>query len=86
VTVSTVIDNPEQAGEIAGRRAAQQFQRAAADGTPFEKVPAARPLPGGTLEAERMIQSDEPEIQRSGRFWKAFFASFDATLPGFFNQ
>jgi hypothetical protein len=86
MTMSTVIDNPEQAGEIAGRRAAQQFQRAAADGTPFEKVPAARPLPGGALEAERMLESDEPEIKQSGRFWKAFLTSFNATFPGFFNQ
>jgi hypothetical protein len=82
----TAIDNPEQVGEIAGRRAAQQFQRAAAEGVPFEKVPAARPLPGAAIEAEQMLQSDQPEIQRSGRFWKAFLTSFNATFPGFFNQ
>jgi hypothetical protein len=81
-----MIDNPEQAGAVAGERAAQQFQCAAADGVPFERVLAARPLPGGAIQAERMIQSDEPEIQRAGRFWKAFLASFDATFPGFFNQ
>lgn len=84
--MSTVIDNPEQAGEIAGRRAAQQFQRAAAEGTPFDKVSAVRPLPGAAIEAERMIQSDQPEIQQSGRFWKAFLATFNATFPGFRNQ
>jgi hypothetical protein len=79
-------DEPEKAGQIAGERAARQFQRAAADGVPFEKVPAARPLPGAAIEAERMVQSDQPEIQQSGRFWKAFLASFNATFPGFNNQ
>jgi hypothetical protein len=78
--------SPDKAGQIAGERAAQQFQRAAADGVPFERVPAVRPLPGAAIEAERMIQSDQPEIQHSGRFWKAFLASFNATFPGFSNQ
>jgi hypothetical protein len=73
-------------GEIAGRRAAEQFKRAAAEGVPFDKVPACRPLPGLAAQAENLLSDSDPSIRATGRFWLAFLASFSATFPEFFDR
>jgi hypothetical protein len=81
-----MFDKSEQAGQLCGRRAAERYRRAAAEGTPLANVPVIRPTQEWRDEAERMVLSDEPHIRDSGRWWLAYFTAFDAIFPEFVNQ
>ncbi|WP_143029634.1 hypothetical protein [Bradyrhizobium brasilense] len=77
-----IIQNPEHDGERAGRRAAEKFKLAAAEGRPFNRVDAYYPsdIPALTREAEQMVASDSVELQRSGRFWLAYTSTFSKEI------
>jgi hypothetical protein len=53
--LSTVINNPEQAGELAGTRAAQKYRAAAEAGRPLSEVPALHPSQQRKEEVRRMV-------------------------------
>jgi hypothetical protein len=69
-TMSTAVWNPEDAGEIAGKRAGQLYQRAAAQDT-LTDVRAALPgkIEEARIEAQCMVATDCPQTQSAGRFW-----------------
>jgi hypothetical protein len=80
--MSIVIDNPEKAGEIAGRRAGEMYQNAAACGV-LADVRAKLPLriPEARIEAQCMVATDCPQTQSAGRFWLSFYDALEAHFP-----
>lgn len=79
----TVIWNPEDAGEIAGRRAGQMYQSATAQGA-LADVRAKLPkrIPEARIEAQWMAAiTDCPEMQSAGRFWLSFYDALEAHFP-----
>jgi hypothetical protein len=73
----------EDDGRAAGREAAQVLRAGLAAGTPREDILEIWPKPahGFRSLARRMIESDEPRRQKSGKWWAAYVDGFETEWP-----
>jgi hypothetical protein len=81
MTMSTMIWNPEESGEVAGRRAGQLYRAAAARGGLADVCALPLRIPEARVEANCMVATDCPETQEVGRFWLSFYAALEAHFP-----
>ena len=83
----TKLPEPEQRGDLCGRRAGEKFRAAVEQGKPLASVIAVRPtdMRLARAQAHEMVGSSDPAIRDSGRFWSSYWDGLAQAWPDFWR-